>query len=164
MKKNYNLTLIIAGQGRERGGTGQGRSKKCKPILALPRGAGLKSRPIPALPPLRGGENPHGAKRGGVGQSGMGQNCHPYIQRFTLSLKIVYNYLVKRSTQGQIDIYMAHNLKFQQSQQSLTHFKISKFQIYFFLILQSKFHYELYIYIYILQGHDLQSKLERFGI
>ena len=97
MKKNYNLTLINVGQGRERGGTGRGRSKKCKPILALPRGAGLKSRPIPTPPPLRGGENPHGAKQGGVGQSEAGQNCHPYIQRFTLYLKIVYNYLVKRS-------------------------------------------------------------------
>ena len=27
-------------------------------------GAGLKSRPIPAPPPLRGGENPRGEKRG----------------------------------------------------------------------------------------------------
>ena len=48
------------------GRVGRGGSKKCKPIPALPRGAGLKSRPIPAPSPLRGGENPHEAKRGGA--------------------------------------------------------------------------------------------------
>ena len=31
---------------------------------------GLKSRPIPAPPPLRGGKNLHGAKWGGAGQAG----------------------------------------------------------------------------------------------
>ena len=77
MKKNYNLTLINAGQGRERGGTGRGRSKKCKPILALPRGAGLKSRPIPAPPPLRGGENPRELKQGGAGQVEWGKIVIP---------------------------------------------------------------------------------------
>ena len=51
---------------------GRGGSKKCKPIPAPPRGAGLKSRPILAPSPLRGGENPHGPKRGGAGQAGRG--------------------------------------------------------------------------------------------
>ena len=58
--------------GRGWEGTGQGGSKKSKPILAVPRGAGLKSCPIPIPPPLRGGENPRGAKLGKAGQ-----NCHP---------------------------------------------------------------------------------------
>ena len=35
-----------------------------------PYGAGIKSRPIPAPLPLRGGENPHDAKREGAGQVG----------------------------------------------------------------------------------------------
>ena len=56
---------------------GRGGSKKCKPIPAPPRGAGLKSRPILAPPPLRGGENSHGAKRGGVGQAGRGKIAIP---------------------------------------------------------------------------------------
>ena len=56
----------------DRAGMGGG-SKKCKSIPAPPRGAGLKSCPIPAPSPLQNGENPHGAKRGGAGQ-----NCHPY--------------------------------------------------------------------------------------
>ena len=56
---------------------GRGGSKKCKPIPAPPRGAGLKSRPIPAPLPLRGGENPHGAKRGGTGQAGRGKIAIP---------------------------------------------------------------------------------------
>ena len=43
-----------------------------KPISAPTRGAGLKSCPIPAPPPLRGRENPQGAKRGGAGK-----NYHP---------------------------------------------------------------------------------------
>ena len=59
------------------GGAGRGGSKKCKPIPVLPRGAGLKSRPIPTPPPLRGGENPHGAKRGGVGQVRWGKIAIP---------------------------------------------------------------------------------------
>ena len=50
-------------------GMGRGGSKKCKSIPAPPRGAGLKSCPISALSPLQGGENPHGAKRGGAGQA-----------------------------------------------------------------------------------------------
>ena len=61
------------------GGVGRGGSKNCKPIPVPPRGAGLKSRPIPAPLPLWGGENPHGAKRGGAGQAGRGKiailNC-----------------------------------------------------------------------------------------
>ena len=59
---------------------GRSGSKKCKPILALPRGVGLKSRPIPVPSPLRGGEggeNPHGAKRGGTGQAGRGKIAIP---------------------------------------------------------------------------------------
>ena len=52
-----------------RGGAGRGRSKKFKPIPAPPHGAGLKSCPILAPSPLRGEENPHGAKRGGAGQT-----------------------------------------------------------------------------------------------
>ena len=66
--KNYNLTLINAGQGG---------SKKCKPIPALPCGAGLKSRPIPTPPPLRDGENAHGVKRGGAGQARLGKIAIP---------------------------------------------------------------------------------------
>ena len=53
------------GQGWE--GMGRGGSKKSKPIPAPLRGVGLKSYLIPAPPPLRGRENPRGAKRGGVG-------------------------------------------------------------------------------------------------
>ena len=60
------------GAGRGWGGAGWGGSKKCKPIPVSPRGTGLKSHPIPAPPPLRGGENPHGAKRGEAGQAGRG--------------------------------------------------------------------------------------------
>ena len=59
---------------------GRGRSKKCKPIPAPSRGAGLKSYPIPVPSPLRGGEggeNPHGAKRGGTGQAGRGKIAIP---------------------------------------------------------------------------------------
>ena len=52
---------------------GRGGSKKCKPIPAPPRGAGLKSHPILAPPPLRGGENPYGVKWGGAGQAGRGK-------------------------------------------------------------------------------------------
>ena len=60
-----------------RGGAGWGRSKKCKPIPAPLRGVGLKSHPILAPPPLRGGENPYGAKRGGAGQAGRGKIAIP---------------------------------------------------------------------------------------
>ena len=72
-----------------RGGAGMGRGgfKKCKPIPAPSRGVSLKSRPIPAPSPLRGGENPHGAKRGGAGQAGRGKiaiprgrDCPPIVQ------------------------------------------------------------------------------------
>ena len=67
-----------------RGGAGMGRcgSKKCKLIPTPPRGAGLKSRPIPALPPLRSGENLHGAKRGGAGQAGRGKTTIPKLATF----------------------------------------------------------------------------------
>ena len=46
---------------------GQSRAKKYKPIPAPPHGAGLKSYPIPASPPLRGGKNPREIKRGEAG-------------------------------------------------------------------------------------------------
>ena len=55
----------------------QGGSKKWKPIPAPPRGAGLKSRTIPAPPPLRGEENPHGARRGEASQAGRGKIAIP---------------------------------------------------------------------------------------
>ena len=61
---------------------GRGGSKKCKPIPAQPCGAGLKSRPIPAPSSLRGGENPHGAKRGGAGQAGRGKIAIPRWRRW----------------------------------------------------------------------------------
>ena len=55
----------------------RGGFKKCKSIPAPPRGAGLKSCPIPAPSPLRSGENPHGTKRGGAGQAGRGKIAIP---------------------------------------------------------------------------------------
>ena len=68
---------------------------RSKPIPAPSRGTGLKSRPIPAPPPLRGGENPHGAKRGGAGQAGRGKIAIPSriynskgLFRYRLLLKI----------------------------------------------------------------------------
>ena len=64
------ITLNNAGRGRAgwgQGGAGRGGSKKSKPILAPPHGAGLKSYRIPAPPPLRGGKIPCGVKRGGAG-------------------------------------------------------------------------------------------------
>ena len=54
-----------AGWGR--GGVGQGGSKKAKPIPTPPRGAGLKSCPIPSHHLCEGRENPHGVKQGGAG-------------------------------------------------------------------------------------------------
>ena len=54
------------------GGAGRGGSKKSKPIPTSPRGAGLKSCPIPAPAPMWGGENPCESKRGGAGK-----NFHP---------------------------------------------------------------------------------------
>ena len=48
------------------GRAGWGASKNSKPIPVLLHGVGLKSHLIPALPPLQGGENPYGAKRGGA--------------------------------------------------------------------------------------------------
>ena len=45
---------------------GRGGAKKFKPIPAPPRDVGLKSCPIPALPPLRDREYPRGTKRGGA--------------------------------------------------------------------------------------------------
>ena len=68
----FNKTIPRGGDGAGRGG-----SKKCKPIPAPPCGVGLKSHSIPAPPSLRGGENPHGAKRGGAGQAGRGKVAIP---------------------------------------------------------------------------------------
>ena len=72
---------------------GRDGSKKCKPIPAPPRGAGLKSRPIPAPSSLRDGENPHGAKRGGAGQAGRGKiaipNCINCYSGFGSSFSMV---------------------------------------------------------------------------
>ena len=64
-------------------GAGRGGSKKCKPIPAPPRGVGLKSRLIPAPPPLRGGENPHGVKWGGAGQAERGKIAIPTPNPYT---------------------------------------------------------------------------------
>ena len=73
----------------DRAGMGWGGSKKCKPIPAPPRGAGLKSCPIPAPSPLQNGENPHGAKRGGAGQAGRGKIAIPIPCSLTLKLEKV---------------------------------------------------------------------------
>ena len=69
--------------GRGWEGTGQDGSKKSKRIPTLSRGAGLKSCPIPTPPPLWGGENLRGAKRGGAGQ-----NFHPQMPCLHQSLKL----------------------------------------------------------------------------
>ena len=69
---------------------GWGGSKKCKPIPASPRGAGLKSHPIPAPSPLRGGENPHGAKRGGTGQAGRGKIAIPNLDKYVGILFVLF--------------------------------------------------------------------------
>ena len=62
-----------------RDGARRGGSKKCKPILAPP--------------PLRGEENPHGAKRGGAGK-----NCHHYnFSLFKGNLKKQKQNLVPKS-------------------------------------------------------------------
>ena len=45
--------------------------------LASLRRARLKLCPILAPPPLRGGENPYGVKRGGVCQVGWGKIANP---------------------------------------------------------------------------------------
>ena len=68
-------------------GMGRGGSKKYKPIPAPPYGAGLKSCPIPASSPLRGGENPHEAKREGAGQAGRGKIAIPkWVDRWYILL------------------------------------------------------------------------------
>ena len=61
-----------------RGGTGIKILNPSLPRPAPPRGAGTKYCPILAPPPLRVGENPHGAGRDESGQSRTGKNCHPY--------------------------------------------------------------------------------------
>ena len=61
----------------EDGKGGRDEYKKSKPILTPPYGADLKSQPTLAPPPLRGGENSHGAKRGGVGQAVQGKIAIP---------------------------------------------------------------------------------------
>ena len=77
-------------------GAGRGESKKCKPIPAPPRPApwcGLKSRPIPAPSPLRGGENPHGTKRGGAGQAGQGKIAIPSPKPTQKGGVLIYNFI-----------------------------------------------------------------------
>ena len=82
-----------------RGGGRAGRdgSKKCKPIPPPPHGAGLKSRPIPAPPPLRSGENLHGAKRGGAGQAGRDKIASPTEARLKEKLFSVFFFLVGKT-------------------------------------------------------------------
>ena len=85
----FNKTIPRGGDG-----AGWGGAKKCKPIPAPPRCAGLKSHPIPAPSSLRGGENPHGAKRGGAGQAGRGKIAIPTLilssdRDISLSFKII---------------------------------------------------------------------------
>ena len=62
-----------------------GRSKMSKSIPVPPRGVELKSYPIPTLPTFWGGENPHEAKRGRVGQVGQGKIAIPLHQVVTLT-------------------------------------------------------------------------------
>ena len=75
-------------------GMGRGGSEKCKPIPTPPRGVGLKSRPISAPPPLRGGENPHGAKRGGAGQAGRGKIAIPTCKSLCYVCEYVFNFSI----------------------------------------------------------------------
>ena len=70
---------------------GRGGSKKCEPIPTPSRGAGLKSRPIPAQSPLRGGENPHGAKRGEAGQAGRGKIAIPICKFFIIKFLVTFS-------------------------------------------------------------------------
>ena len=56
---------------------GRGGSKKSKPILTPPYGAGLKSPPTLVPPPLRGWKNLCRAKRGGASQAGRGKIAIP---------------------------------------------------------------------------------------
>ena len=91
----FNKTIPRGGNGAGRGGAGWGGSKKCKPIPTLSRGAGLKSHPIPAPPPLRGGENPHGAKRGGAGQAGRGKIAIPTLVCLSAVLTLFFGRLWK---------------------------------------------------------------------
>ena len=67
MRYEKFTTITLTNVGRGGVGWGRGGSKKSKPIPAPPYGAGLKSCPISALPPLQGKENPRGVKRGGTG-------------------------------------------------------------------------------------------------
>ena len=63
------------------GGASQSGSKKSKPIPTPPRSARLKSHPIPATPPLRGGENLRGVKRGGASQAGRSKIAIPTLEK-----------------------------------------------------------------------------------
>ena len=82
---------------------GRDGSKKCKPIPVPPRGAGLKSRPIPTPTPLWGGENLHGAKRGGAGQAGRGKIAIP-------TATSTYTYGVTIVTRVCSDLHNFYNL------------------------------------------------------
>ena len=70
----FNPYQCGAGRGGDEAKRGRIGFEKSKPIPTLPRGARLKSCPIPALPPLQGRKNPCEAK-----QKKVGQNCHPYL-------------------------------------------------------------------------------------
>ena len=67
--KNLQFNPYQCGVGMGRGGAGL--KSLTHPCPA--HGVGLKSHPIPAPLPLWGGENPHRAKQGGVGQARRGK-------------------------------------------------------------------------------------------
>ena len=71
--------------------------KSVNPSPPPPHGAGLKSRPIPAPPPLRSGENLHGAKRGGAGQAGRDKIASPTEARLKEKLFSVFFFLVGKT-------------------------------------------------------------------
>ena len=71
--------------------------KSVNPSPLLPHGVGLKSRPIPAPPPLQSGENPHGAKRGGASQAGRDKIASPTEARLKEKLFSVFFFLVGKT-------------------------------------------------------------------
>lgn len=83
--KNLQFNPYQCGVGRGWGGEGQGRLdlKILNPsqLHPPPCGAGLKSCPIPVLPPLRGRENLRGVKRGEADQARQGKIAIPSRER-----------------------------------------------------------------------------------
>ena len=78
--------------------------KSVNPSPLLPHGVGLKSRPIPAPPPLQSGENPHGAKREGAGQAGQGKIAIPTKARLKEKLfSVFFFFLVGKTLYFNID-------------------------------------------------------------